>query len=328
MDLLSASVEKLEPLPAAASASGNHGNHEADAAWLEEMEERAQRGVSDAQFSLGQYHYHHGNYVDALRLFEMAEVGGNTQAKYQLGVMYYDGVGVGEDMSKGFSYMLEVAQSQKKRDSHVIPSAQYNVGRAYFQGFGVRQSDSEAERWWVLAAGRGRDVSSTRAQNTLGMFYARQESLDLNKSFYWHSEAAENGDLESMASLGEMLLHGEGCGKEEGLGLQWLKRSAEGGCVHGTGLLALHYYTRKLFSKAAETAFRVSEVEEAMAAGVMTPLDRRGTALGCFVLARCLQLGQAVSRNEQKADEYFTKAKNYDKVIVAELHSQLTHGQL
>ena len=55
-------------------------------------------GVSDAQFSLGQYHYHHGNYVDALRLFEMAEAGGNTQAKYQLGVMYYDGVGVGEDM--------------------------------------------------------------------------------------------------------------------------------------------------------------------------------------------------------------------------------------
>ena len=44
MDLLSASVEKLEPLPAAASASGNHGNHEADAAWLEEMEEWAQRG--------------------------------------------------------------------------------------------------------------------------------------------------------------------------------------------------------------------------------------------------------------------------------------------
>ena len=60
----------------------------------------------------------------------------------------------------------------------------------------------------------------------------------------------------SLASLGEMLLNGQGCGKEEGLGLQWLKRSAEGGCVHGTGLLALHYYTRKLFSKAAEMAFR------------------------------------------------------------------------
>ena len=56
-----------------------------------------------------------------------------------------------------------------------------------------------------------------------------------------------------------------------------------------------------------QTPRRVSEVEEAMAAGVMTPLDRRGTALGCFVLARCLQLGQVVSRNEQKADEYFTK---------------------
>ena len=55
-------------------------------------------GTADAQFSLGQYHYRHGNYVDALKLFGMAEAGGNTQAKYQLGVMHYDGVGVGEDM--------------------------------------------------------------------------------------------------------------------------------------------------------------------------------------------------------------------------------------
>ena len=58
-----------------------------------------------------------------------------------------------------------------------------------------------------------------------------------------------------------------------------------------------------------QTPRRVSEVEEAMVAGVMTPPDRRGTAQGCFMLARCLQLGQAVSRNEQKADEYFTKVR-------------------
>jgi len=34
---------------------------------------------------------------------------------------------------EGFSYMLQVAQSQKKKDSNVVPSAQYNVGRAYYQ---------------------------------------------------------------------------------------------------------------------------------------------------------------------------------------------------
>lgn len=61
---------------------------------------------------------------------------------------------------------------------------------------------------------------------------------------------------------------------------------------------------------------------------VLSALDRKGVAVGCFVLARCLQLGQAVARNEQKAHEYYTKATRIDKQVVAELHDKLTHGQL
>ncbi len=58
-----------------------------------------------------------------------------------------------------------------------------------------------------------------------------------------------------------MYLNGQGCDRDEETGLECLKKSAKGGCVHGTGLLALHYYSRKLFSKAAETAFKyVAEV--------------------------------------------------------------------
>ena len=58
------------------------------------------------------------------------------------------------------------------------------------------------------------------------------------------------------AAVGMMYLNGQGCDRDEEMGLDWLKKSAEGDCAYGTGLLALHYYSRKLFSKAAETAFR------------------------------------------------------------------------
>ena len=61
---------------------------------------------------------------------------------------------------------------------------------------------------------------------------------------------------------------------------------------------------------------------------VLSALDCKGVAVGCFVLARCLQLGQAVAKNEQKAHEYYTKATRFDKQVVAELHDKLTHGQL
>ena len=39
----------------------------------------------------------------------------------------------------------------------------------------------------------------------------------------------------------------------------------------------------------------------------LTLLDCKGIAMGCFVLGRCLQLGQVVTKNDQKAQEYFIK---------------------
>lgn len=352
MDLVSASSEKLERLPESYPSSSN----QEDRVWLEAITEKAARGIPEAQFALGQYHFSNGRYQEALGWFEKAATGegGSSQAKYQLGVMYYDGLGVPEDQAKGFSYMLDVAQSKRKKDSNIVPSAQYNVGRAYFMGFGTSQSDSEAERWWTLSAECGSDPGSIRAQNTLGLFYAREESLNLDKSYAWHTAAAGSGHKESMAALGLFHLDGQGSNKDSENGLAWLKKSSASGCIHGTGLLALQYYTRKLFSKAAETAFKVSELEEAISGttdesqqatapdaaekatgsnaialdATLSPLDRKGVALGCFVLARCLQLGQAVARNERKALDYYNKAIRFDKRVVAELHDKLTHGQL
>ena len=56
-------------------------------------------GVSDALFALGQYHFNSGHYHEAAGYFEKAAESANScaQAKYQLGVMYYDGLGVRED---------------------------------------------------------------------------------------------------------------------------------------------------------------------------------------------------------------------------------------
>ena len=48
-------------------------------------------------------------------------------------------------------------------------------------------------------------------------------------------------------------------------------------------------------------------VEPDSVATPLSCLDRRGIAVGCFVLARCLQLGQAVGKNEDKAQQYYSK---------------------
>lgn len=78
--------------------------------------------------------------------------------------------------------MEEIANTKNNGKSNLIASARYNLGRAYLQGFGVKQSSDEAERLWILAA-QGDEDGSIRAQTALGLFYSQEESLDLQKVF-------------------------------------------------------------------------------------------------------------------------------------------------
>jgi len=50
---------------------------------------------------------------------------------------------------RGFEYMHRVATSCEAQASHLLRAAQFNIGRAYYQGAGVRVSLSEAERLLV-----------------------------------------------------------------------------------------------------------------------------------------------------------------------------------
>lgn len=61
------------------------------------------------------------------------------------------------------------------------------------------------------------------------------------------------------AAVGVMLIQGQGCEQDERQGLDWLKKSAQGGSLYGQGLLSRHYLAMKLYSKAVEAAFRSEE---------------------------------------------------------------------
>ena len=79
--------------------------------------------------------------------------------------------------------MESICKSKMKKAEPLIPYAQYNVGRAYYEGKGVKQSDESAEHYWLLAAKGGAPEGSVKAQGILGMFYSRSEepSYDIKK---------------------------------------------------------------------------------------------------------------------------------------------------
>ena len=81
--------------------------------------------------------------------------------------------------------MKSLADNDDPEWMHLVPAAQYNLGRAYFQGYGVPQSDVEAENLWILAAKDGDPSGSVKAQSTLGMFYSREgeAAYDMKKVF-------------------------------------------------------------------------------------------------------------------------------------------------
>lgn len=78
----------------------------------------------------------------------------------------------------------------------------------------------------------------------------------------------------------------------------------------------------------------------------LSPLECRGVALCCFVLARCLELGLAVGKNVSKAQEYYLKvcfpfyvtqckhslsaikSRDFDKAMTSELHTLLVYGRM
>ncbi|XP_020614329.1 LRP2-binding protein-like [Orbicella faveolata] len=274
--------------------------------------ERSKGGDSLAKFQLGQFYFEREIYDKALVAFERIK-STDFQAKYQLGVMYYDGIGTNANPVKGFEHLKEIAESANPDAAHLIPFAQYNVGRAYYEGFGVKQSDKEAERWLLAAAQDGEPSGSIKAQTVLGLFYSRpdEESFDLQKAYFWHQEATGNGSLESQGALGVMFEYGIGVRRDGEAAFKCLKEAAARGNVYAQGNLAVHYYRRKLLNKAADVAKSVGEQEDIQGLALETDcLPRyvaKGIALGCFVYGRCLHHGLGVEQNREQAKHWYSR---------------------
>ncbi len=95
------------------------------------------------------------DYQTALKEFERLAAEGDTDAQYQLGIMYYRGEGVLQDYDKARMWYRRAAD---RGDT----DAQLNLGLMYAQGAGVAQSFVEAFKWFELAVvyGSREDIRS------------------------------------------------------------------------------------------------------------------------------------------------------------------------
>ncbi|MGB7745816.1 MAG: tetratricopeptide repeat protein [Verrucomicrobiia bacterium] len=99
--------------------------------------------------------------------------------------------------------------------------AQYNLGRAYQNGFGVKRDLAEAAVWYQRAAEKGH----SDAQNSLAMLLAM--GRDYAGAAPWFERAAAQGNADAQYNLGVLHRNGLGVRQNYELAGQWFQKAAE-----------------------------------------------------------------------------------------------------
>ena len=138
-----------------------------------------------------------GKYDRAVTLLRKSAEGGCTIAQYNLGVCYYQGVGVTVDIDETIKWWRMAAESG-------CVEAQNNMGAFYYQGLGVEQSYEEAVRWYTMAAEQG----DARAQYNLAECYYYGLGVDENfdMGVELDAKAADQGLADAQCRLGELCI--------------------------------------------------------------------------------------------------------------------------
>ena len=124
-------------------------------------------GDPDAILSLAEC-YSHGlgvdkDYVKAIYYYKIAaQKGDNPMAMYNLGAMYFHGMGIEANPSQSFEYFLKAAKLD-------YPLALQRVAICYLYGVGVKQDDTLATKYFLAAADNGVEQSYLMAARRIAL---------------------------------------------------------------------------------------------------------------------------------------------------------------
>ena len=119
------------------------------------------------------------------------------------------------DWSEDYNY----DPNDKEAAEQGYVTAQYRLGVAYGNGYGVPEDDVEAVKWYRKAAEQGH----ADAQYNLGSAYATGEGVaqDDVMAVKWFRKAAEQRHTEAQSWLGEMYYYGKGVPEDIVWALVW-----------------------------------------------------------------------------------------------------------
>jgi TPR repeat protein len=116
--------------------------------------------------------------------------------------------------------------------------AQYDLGVMYSNGTGVQEDQTEAVKWYRMAAEQG----DADAQHNLGVMYDNGAGVpqDLAEAVKWHRKAAEQGKAFAQLRVGDMYSTGRGMPADGAEAVKWYRMAAEQGdadAQHNLGVM-------------------------------------------------------------------------------------------
>jgi TPR repeat protein len=162
-------------------------------------------------------------------VMSLAEAG-HPVAQWKLGKMYAEGDGVAQDDLRAFEYFSRIANahaedSPSAPQASIVANAFVALGRYYLSGIPNSKVKADTERAREMFSYAASYFGNADAQYDLARLYLKTPDASRDDFRYgarWLGLAAQKGQHQAQALLGQMLFNGDRLPPQRARGLMWL----------------------------------------------------------------------------------------------------------
>jgi uncharacterized protein len=193
----------------------------------------------------------------SLTSLQYAAEGGHPIAQFKLGRMYADGDGVTQDDLRAFEYFSRIANahaedSPSAPQAAIVAKAFVALGRYYLNGIPNSKIKSDPERAREMFSYAASYFGNADAQYDLARLYLKSAGSSRDDFRYgarWLGLAAQKGQHQAQAMLGQMLFNGDQLPRQAARGLMWLTLARDSATAEETWIKDSY---NKAIAKASE----------------------------------------------------------------------------
>jgi uncharacterized protein len=166
----------------------------------------------------------------SLTALQYAAEEGHPVAQWKLGRMYASGEGVAQDDMRAFEYFSRIANahaedSPSEPQAQIVANAFVALGRYYLNGIPNSKVTPDPDRAREMFSYAASYFGNADAQYDLARMYLKTADASRDDFRYgarWLGLAAQKGQHQAQALLGQMLFNGDRLPRQAARGLMWL----------------------------------------------------------------------------------------------------------